>query len=772
MKRNMSNRILLIYASLFVAAIVSIVVISYIGWKHRLEDEVVRSNLNMLDQINKRIDGTLQDMDRTIIAYTQSGQFRAFFESPSSTEPDYLMNLTAIQTQLGNALHSNDTLDSILVYSKMNGRLLTDNAYGPLKDMPKYDWIPDCLGRKPYYFWTSTPSSGASAALPHTVSLIRYYPLAERPANRKGVIAVNVNESALSGMFGDLTFSSGDNVFLVDPSGKIVSHKDKSKIGESIAGEKYAEFLLSERNQGFVRETSGAANDWVFYVSSAYTGWKLVYIVSQKQIGSAYLAIRNVLAGIAVCLALLFVLTVAFVNRRWFQPMERFVGKVEQLVNRPSPTPKDGLPVRRPFDLHSLEDRVRNIVSGYSEAEKHIRESKPALKFQILFDILTGHRTRYDMAAAYFDLVGIDLHSRHYIVMTVELDNKAMLEQMENIGLYLYAIGNVAEEIIRGSEYGVKGSSVQINEFQVAIILSFKAGQVLRNAAAAVELAHSIRTAIERYFKFTISIAIGSHRDDFKEIKLSYQESQERINYKMVSGRNTVITEEEIAELQSESLMELLERIDDVAAAVKQLNAERADELLDLAFESAVRNDFSRKTLVGLSMQIIYKAIRTAGDPSVILRARNGHPEMERGLNGCETIGEMKAFLRPILLDIIQALNDKRNARSRTESSIRRIIDFIHENYGQSDISLSSLSDRFQISPGYLSKIFKDHTSANFVDYLIAVRMNAAQTLLVESELNVHEISEKVGYPNLTSFLRIFKKYSGMTPSDYRHTYR
>ena len=64
--------------------------------------------------------------------------------------------------------------------------------------------------------------------------------------------------------------------------------------------------------------------------------------------------------------------------------------------------------------------------------------------------------------------------------------------------------------------------------------------------------------------------------------------------------------------------------------------------------------------------------------------------------------------------------------------------------------------------------LFKNKTGQNFYDFLLRTRMEAAVKLLSQSDYKVYEISEMVGYKNQKSFLKIFRRYYGMNPSDYR----
>lgn len=109
-------------------------------------------------------------------------------------------------------------------------------------------------------------------------------------------------------------------------------------------------------------------------------------------------------------------------------------------------------------------------------------------------------------------------------------------------------------------------------------------------------------------------------------------------------------------------------------------------------------------------------------------------------------------------------------ATKREEKSIslvERAKAFIDEKF-QKDLSLDEISREFDISPYYFSKIFKDETGQNFIEYLTAVRMEKAKQLLLANEMSMKEICSMVGYADPNYFSRSFKKNVGVTPTEYR----
>ena len=105
------------------------------------------------------------------------------------------------------------------------------------------------------------------------------------------------------------------------------------------------------------------------------------------------------------------------------------------------------------------------------------------------------------------------------------------------------------------------------------------------------------------------------------------------------------------------------------------------------------------------------------------------------------------------------------------EKTIFEIQEYINKNY-KDDINLKLIEELFFINKYEVSRHFKRITGYNFKTYLILVRISIAKDLLVDSDLSISEITNKIGYSSETLFIRMFKKYESITPTCYRLSYK
>lgn len=101
------------------------------------------------------------------------------------------------------------------------------------------------------------------------------------------------------------------------------------------------------------------------------------------------------------------------------------------------------------------------------------------------------------------------------------------------------------------------------------------------------------------------------------------------------------------------------------------------------------------------------------------------------------------------------------------DSMIDKMKEYIAVHCGE-DLTLDAMSEQFAMNPSYFSSYFHQKTGAKYKDYLTRVRMTEAKRLLLQTDLKIYEVSEKVGYSDVRYFPQAFAKATGVLPKEYR----
>jgi len=135
-------------------------------------------------------------------------------------------------------------------------------------------------------------------------------------------------------------------------------------------------------------------------------------------------------------------------------------------------------------------------------------------------------------------------------------------------------------------------------------------------------------------------------------------------------------------------------------------------------------------------------------------------------LKNIESRGEARNYIHRYLFSILEEIELEK--KKKTPAILDKAIDYIQENHDKG-IILEDVASEIGFSTYYFGKVFKKTFKSSFTDYLSNVRMTHAKRLLKETNLNMKDITYKIGYMDPNYFTRVFKKSEGITPTDYRN---
>lgn len=111
---------------------------------------------------------------------------------------------------------------------------------------------------------------------------------------------------------------------------------------------------------------------------------------------------------------------------------------------------------------------------------------------------------------------------------------------------------------------------------------------------------------------------------------------------------------------------------------------------------------------------------------------------------------------------------DTKGLRNPAIAKVAEAQEYIERHFAQKKLSVDEICRDLFISPSYLSRLLKQHLGKTFVDALTDCRVEKAKQLLSSSDLKTSAVADAVGYGDPHYFSTIFKKVTGVTPSEYR----
>jgi two-component system response regulator YesN len=134
-------------------------------------------------------------------------------------------------------------------------------------------------------------------------------------------------------------------------------------------------------------------------------------------------------------------------------------------------------------------------------------------------------------------------------------------------------------------------------------------------------------------------------------------------------------------------------------------------------------------------------------------------------INQFKTWSSLKENMYRFILNGIRAM---KNIRQSEPAQLVDRVKYVLSSSNHAQLNLESVAEELDIHPVTLSRLFKDHTGTNFVQYLVQHKMQYAKKLLVESNKKIKEIANEVGYTDHRYFSLVFKRTFSCSPSEFR----
>lgn len=138
--------------------------------------------------------------------------------------------------------------------------------------------------------------------------------------------------------------------------------------------------------------------------------------------------------------------------------------------------------------------------------------------------------------------------------------------------------------------------------------------------------------------------------------------------------------------------------------------------------------------------------------------------EALRKLHHAAEDAEARSALFELFERLIGLIHSEQKMLDQTQ--MQGIVDYVHEHYTR-DLSLSEIAEMHRFSLGYISGAFKKHTGENFKDYLNLYRVKKAKEIMDTEKVKIAELALRVGCNNVNTFIRMFRKYEGISPGQY-----
>lgn len=767
MIRKNKHRFSGIYVKFFMAnAILTFIAILIVGFLSysisysALTGQISSEKVNTLTQARNTADVTLKEIEKTFIAESINTQLLKFTEDPSAEEYELLKQTVKKLVSIKN---SNKLIFSIYICLPGHNLVVTtEDGFWKMEEFYDLAWR-DSMAGESGGNWTTTRNIRTFAGEHLGVaSYITPIPFDEHADGRSNLLVVNIKEKELLKLVQDHGTPSSGLSCITDAAGRVVAHTDKELLGKTLP---YAGHVVSQilnGKSGSVNIQHSQENYVASHVRSEYNKWNYIRVTPEKQIIKPILYLRLMSVIFAVACIILGLVAAYFVSARIYRPISETVSSTRKYMAEIESLPgdKDG-----GDEMGFLNAAIKHIVEKNHKLSKTVQKTETLLKEGFILDLLMSSAIDEIQLENKLRQLHIDFPHPDFFILVIAIDkfNGFVRDYCEkDRALYAFGIKNIAEEIVNGNSYGIV---VQTDRDKFAIVLNCREEQI-----SAGSVADAVRENIRSIFRFTVTVGVSTRFSTPNEIGYMYNEALEFAKSRILLGGDRTIGRAEVPLRRDHEQPVSSSREEALFNHIKQGNIGEAMKQIEKTV-NALRKEpgYPPEQIHQFFYSVLYTSIKAVNDNGWTLSDIFGNGcNLYRDLVENDTIMDMQQWMGEILTKMSHFIVERKESRNFT--LIEAILKYMHANYHK-DISLNFMADYVSLSTPYLSKLFKSETGENFLEYLTRLRIEKSKELLLDPDHKITSIAEKVNFGNAQNYIRIFKKYEGMTPGQYREMY-
>ena len=409
----------------------------------------------------------------------------------------------------------------------------------------------------------------------------------------------------------------------------------------------------------------------------------------------------------------------------------------------------------KPFNVNTMEESIKRIIQNIKEQQQEKNKYTTELSKSFFQRLIAGaFENNLDDE---IQKRGLDIDSKaEYVSITSNITNTLRDQQKMNPSMFLFMIENLHNEnLFKGKSCGNIIFTQHSRGFFVESICKVTE---LENLTEAVK---KLISEIKKTLSVNISICIGEPCT-LNEIASVYNHHIELLK------SNVSYIDSFFYEYQIED------------------NKDNSSKVIDIAEFQEYFRDKDKLKIMSSIKNILYKKMEDKSLNEMMLYTLR--QELTQCVYNCFSVYNIKAdgFMTSSQdIDLsVQAIESTSNmikwvgylvdcyietltANLNRETEVEKINRFIREHYNE-NIGRNEIADFIHLAPEYVAKLYKKKTGITIKDYLNEYRVSQAKLFLQNKALRVSDISDMVGFENFTYFSTIFKKYTDMTPNEYR----
>jgi len=408
----------------------------------------------------------------------------------------------------------------------------------------------------------------------------------------------------------------------------------------------------------------------------------------------------------------------------------------------------------------------RRIVKRVNDLETEKRETSHTIRQNMLRKLLQMQSFDPEILQSKLLRSGIHFDIRKpYRLLHIRMDRFVLLKEQNasDVQTYKYAIMNIGSEI-SSRHYEVE--TVDVDEDSVLMLLNSSESAESDHPEWLDPMLREIEQVCMEYFSLELTMTVSPVSGDPFSLHALFKQVKESSRQRLFLGHGAII---HAAELYTRPGNEYIYPASQEKRMVEALMTGRTEDAK--AYFAEIMGETREFPVAVAESALSYLAITLTNMISEI--QKNGAIPSAAGsllqipdFKQQDTIEEITQDFYRLFDELTARISEKRAGKQ--EDLIRSINEIIHSRYADPNLSLNLIADELRLSTFYISRVYRQQTLNTIVDVINSVRMDKAKSLLLEEARPIAEIAELTGFTNSSYFHRMFKKFNGVTPAEFR----
>ena len=723
----------------FLIVLVVPIILNFIAYRFsaiRLEKEITDMNLTFYRNTQRSVDKTIYTYQKIAASLEFSDAFKMRSQEGG---------METLRNQLmSNAIDLREARE-YFIYLKQEKMILANGRYFAPAEYFDAHYNGIAVSYQEWLSWLDAAYGGEYMYLGGNQSgdgVKRFVNIRFRMGNEPltGYFVVLLDESFFLNRIKDAPFVGDISFEILSDSDDIVAAAGSEGLTQQAAE------VFADKSESVVHRKINNRECIVTYLYSSFNDWKYIYATPRQVYLRSMRAISYTQNAVLLIAILIGLGLIAMLVRKQYAPIQRFL---DMLPNSSSEGQES--------EYKQIEHIIQQSLQVRKKAMDAISEQKKMLRDTFLLKFMRGE-TR-DSDGQRRKELGIDGMGETYMVAAFYLGEYKLLfmddgdiPDEERFRLMSFILTNIFKELLEES-----GSVGTFWETDGGLLCLIRFGNGCSEEMVR-EISEKTGENLERHFYVSFGSAL-SLPCGLDGLPNAYDQALEVLEYLTLSDESATVSYADIQPGGRGVPTVSAEDMEGIFTCIREGRVQECMEVINILI--------GRYTGEANYSPAMYRYLLYDICAGII---RNFRDEIEE-----QDIAALYASRQVISIEELEALINRICTRmeqadggGRKDSLAEEIRGYLDNNYRDSDLNVSKTADHFGYVLSYISKLFKDAQGVSIVEYISRLRVEETKKLLCSTDQPLQEIAQKVGFNNVASLIRVFKKYENMTPANYK----